>query len=74
MTGIDTGSGNTRIINNHSYLNMGFFDQVKAAQSMMAGKSPAEIKEMMEQAKAAQAAMEEMVRKIVAEEFKKRGL
>lgn len=53
---------------------MGFFDQVKAAQDMMKGKSPAEIKEMIEQAKQAQAAMEDMVRKIVAEEFKKRGL
>lgn len=53
---------------------MGFFDQVKAAQEMMKGKSPAEIQEMVAQAKQAQAAMEEMVRKIVAEEFKKRGL
>jgi protein-arginine kinase activator protein McsA len=53
---------------------MGFFDNVKAAQQMMAGKSPAEIKEMIEQAKQAQAAMEEMIRKVVAEEFKKRGL
>jgi Xaa-Pro aminopeptidase len=53
---------------------MGFFDNVKAAQQMMAGKSPAEIKEMIEQAKQAQAAMEDMVRKIVVEELKKRGV
>lgn len=53
---------------------MGFFDQVKAAQDMMKGKSPAEIKEMIEQAKQAQTAMEDMIRKIVAEELKKRGL
>lgn len=53
---------------------MGFFDNVKAAQQMMAGKSPAEIKEMIEQAKQAQAAMEEMIRKIVVEELKKRNL
>lgn len=55
-------------------ITMGFFDNVKAAQEMMKGKSPDEIKQMMEQAKAAQAAMEDMVRKIVAEELKKRGL
>jgi Xaa-Pro aminopeptidase len=53
---------------------MGFFDSMKAAQQMVAGKSPAEIKEMIEQAKAAQSAMEDMIRKIVQEELKKRGL
>jgi Xaa-Pro aminopeptidase len=53
---------------------MGFFDNMKAAQQMVAGKSPAEIKEMIEQAKAAQSAMEDMIRKIVQEELKKRGL
>ena len=53
---------------------MSFFNNMKAAQQMMAGKSPAEIKDMIEQAKAAQGAMEDMVRKIVAEELKKRGL
>lgn len=47
---------------------------MKAAQQMVAGKSPAEIKEMIEQAKAAQSAMEDMIRKIVQEELKKRGL
>jgi uncharacterized protein YycO len=53
---------------------MSFFDQVKAAQAMMKGKSPDEIKEMIAQAKEAQSAMEDMVRKIVVEELKKRGL
>lgn len=53
---------------------MGFFDNVKAAQDMVKGKSPAEIKEMIEQAKQAQAAMDEMIRKIVVDELKKRGL
>ncbi len=53
---------------------MSIFDNIKAAQSMMAGKSPAEIKEMMEQAKQAQAGLENMIRTIVVEELKKRGL
>ncbi len=53
---------------------MSFFDNMKAAQNLMKGKSPAEIQDMIAQAKQAQSAMEEMVRRIVAEELKKRGL
>lgn len=53
---------------------MGFFDQMKMAQEMMKNMTPDQIRDLMEQAKVQKQAMEETVRKLVAEEIQKRGL
>lgn len=53
---------------------MGFFDQMRAAQDMMKNMSPDQLKQMMEQAKEAQAMLKTQVQQILEEEIKNRGL
>ncbi len=53
---------------------MSFLDQFKMASEMMKNMKPEELSKMMEQAKESKKMMEEMVKKIVAEEIKARGL
>ncbi len=53
---------------------MGMLDQFKMASEMMKGMSPDQIKEMMQQAQESKKMIEDIVRKIVAEEVEKRGL
>jgi sialic acid synthase SpsE len=53
---------------------MGIFDQMKAAQNMMKNMSPDELRSMMKQAEESKKMLEEMVKKTVDEEIKKRDL
>ena len=53
---------------------MGIFDQFKQASEMLKGMSPEQIKDMMAQAKEQKVMMEEVIRKGVEEEIKKRNL
>jgi BMFP domain-containing protein YqiC len=53
---------------------MGLFNQMKMAQNMMKDMSPGEIKDLMKQAQESKNQMEDMIRKIVAEEIDKRNL
>jgi uncharacterized protein YycO len=53
---------------------MSFLDQFKMASEMMKNMKPEELSKMMEQAKESKHMMEDMVKKIVAEEIKARGL
>lgn len=53
---------------------MSFLDQFKMASEMMKNMKPEELSKMMEQAKESKKMMEEMVKKIVAEEIQARGL
>ncbi len=53
---------------------MSFLDQFKMASEMMKNMKPEELSKMMEQAKESKHMMEDMVKKIVAEEIKTRGL
>ncbi|MCL4405952.1 MAG: hypothetical protein M1471_00245 [Patescibacteria group bacterium] len=53
---------------------MGFFDQMKAAQELMKNMSPDELRDMMKQAEESKRMLEEMVKKTVEEEIKKRDL
>ena len=53
---------------------MSFMDQFKMASEMMKNMKPEELSKMMEQAKESKKMMEDMVRKVVAEEIKARGL
>lgn len=53
---------------------MSFMNQMKMAQDMMKNMSPEELKQMMEQAKEQQGAVQDQVAQMVAEEIKKQGL
>lgn len=53
---------------------MGIFDQFKAAQEIMKGMSSEQIQQLMKQASESKKMMEEMVKKLVEEEIKKRNL
>ncbi|MST04425.1 MAG: hypothetical protein EXS49_02580 [Candidatus Pacebacteria bacterium] len=53
---------------------MGIFDQFKQASEMLKGMSPEQIKDMMAQAKEQKAMMEEVIKKGVEDEIKKKGL
>mgnify|MGYP001614242984 CR=1 FL=1 len=53
---------------------MGIFDQFKQASEMLKGMSPDQIKDMMAQAKEQKTMMEEVIRKGVEDEIKKRNL
>lgn len=53
---------------------MGMFDNLKAAQEMMKNMSPDQIKDLMKQAESQKKVMEDMIRKLVAEEIEKRDL
>jgi hypothetical protein len=53
---------------------MGMFDNLKAAQEMMKNMSPDQIKDLMKQAGDQKKMMEDLVRKMVAEEIDRRGL
>lgn len=53
---------------------MSFLDQFKMASEMMKNMKPDDLKKMMEQAQESKKMMEDMVRKIVAEEIEKRKL
>lgn len=53
---------------------MSFLDQFKIASEMMKNMKPEELSKMMEQAKESKRMMEDMVRKVVAEEIQSRGL
>lgn len=53
---------------------MGMFDQFKMASEMMKNMSPDQINELVKQAGSVQKQMEDVVRKVVDEEIKKRGL
>lgn len=53
---------------------MGIFDQFKQASEMLKGMSPEQIKDMMAQAKEQKAMMEEVIRKGVEDEIKKKNL
>jgi len=53
---------------------MGIFDQFKTAQEIMKGMSPEQIQQLMKQASESKKMMEEMVKKLVEEEIKKRNL
>ena len=53
---------------------MGFFNQVKAAQNMMKGMTPEQMKEMREQAKESQKMLEDMISKAVDKAVRDRDL
>lgn len=53
---------------------MGIFDQMKMAKEMMKNMSPDEIKNLMSQAGEYKQQMEDVVRKVVDEEIKRRNL
>ncbi len=53
---------------------MGIFDQFKQASEMLKGMSPEQIKDMMAQAKEQKAMMEEVIRKGVEDEIRKKNL
>ena len=53
---------------------MGMMDQFKMASEMMKNMNPDQIQEMMKQAGGVQNMIEDVVRKVVAEEVEKRGL
>jgi hypothetical protein len=53
---------------------MGMFDQFKQASEMLKGMSPDQVQQLMKQAQDSKKMMEEMVKKIVEEEIKKRDL
>ncbi len=53
---------------------MGIFDQFKQASEMLKGMSPDQIKDMMAQAKEQKAIMEEVIKKGVDDEIKRKGL
>jgi len=53
---------------------MGMFDQLKGAGDLMKNLSPQQISELMKQAGESKKMMEEMVKKIIAEEIKERNL
>ncbi|MEK7643001.1 MAG: hypothetical protein AAB372_00930 [Patescibacteria group bacterium] len=53
---------------------MGMFDQLRAAQEMMKNMSPEQIQGLMKQAQDSKSMMEDMVKKLVAEEVTKRNL
>ena len=53
---------------------MGMFDQFKIASEMMKNMSPEQLEQLKQQANGAQKMIEDTVRKIVTEEFQKRGL
>lgn len=53
---------------------MGMFDQLKGAGDLMKNLSPQQISELMKQAGESKRMMEEMVKKIIAEEIKERNL
>lgn len=50
------------------------FDQMKMAKELMGNMNPSQIKDLLTQAKDSKKMMEDMVRKIVAEEIKKHNL
>ena len=49
---------------------MGMLDQFKAASEMMKNMDPDQLKDLMKQAEASKSAMEDMVKKIIADEVK----
>jgi BMFP domain-containing protein YqiC len=53
---------------------MSIFDQFKAASDLMKNMSPDQISELMKQADASKNEIENLVRKIVDEEVKKKNL
>ena len=53
---------------------MGIFDQLGAAKDMLKGMSPDQISQLMKQAQDSKAMMEDMVRKLVEAEIKRRDL
>jgi len=53
---------------------MGLFDQFKMASDMMKNMSPEQISDLMKQAEQSKTMLEDAVRKVLAEEIKKRGL
>jgi hypothetical protein len=53
---------------------MGMFDQFKMASEMMKNMNPDQLNDLMKQAGNMKKEMEDVVRKVVDEEIKKRGL
>lgn len=53
---------------------MGMFDQLKAASDMMKNMEPGKMKELMKQAEDTKRMLEDLVKKLVDEEIKKRDL
>jgi len=53
---------------------MGMFDQLKGAGDLMKNLSPQQISELMKQIGESKKMIEEMVKKIIAEEIKERNL
>jgi hypothetical protein len=53
---------------------MGMFDQLKIASEMMKNMNPEQILQLIKQAEESKKMMEDMVRKLIGEEVRKRNL